>query len=89
MGQPMHLVPLSSHTPSYYDPQRNCIVWEDVLTFPVKYRYLFVIIMHFILQYSTCIALIASCTYQPPDGHMPKRALLSKTHFRTRPVQLC
>ncbi|CAM9241184.1 unnamed protein product, partial [Choristocarpus tenellus] len=37
-GQPMHIVPLSSHTPSRYDPQRHAIIWDDVLCFPLRYR---------------------------------------------------
>lgn len=38
MGEPLHAVPMSSHTPTRYDAESNCIVCDDVLIFPVKYR---------------------------------------------------
>ena len=39
-NEPLHGVPLSTSSPSTYDPQRHCVYWQDaLLTFPgVKYR---------------------------------------------------
>jgi phosphatidylinositol 3-kinase len=37
-GEFMHNVPVSTHTPSTYSEERNLVLWDDLLTFPVKYR---------------------------------------------------
>lgn len=37
-GHLLHHVPVMTYNPSTYDTERQCTRWDDLLTFPIKYR---------------------------------------------------